>query len=279
MSTFYAFLRVLAIAVLSTIAAIAAAQAAESQPIGSFSEDGATYGEVYDCPDAVMSRYPLQTGPPPSRNLKSQEGEDQYIFQHFFSDSRGNTDMRFIEIGALDGVKFSNSFYFEKELGWKGVLIEGETQNFASLEKNRRGENVTCLHLAICAQPRIISLTGTGPMAAENSRTNGGGEQRKTTVPCLPMREVLAMVGLTHVDFYSIDVEGAELDLITSHDFVAVPAHVLMIEMRKVDEAGGGNAEIRSALSARQFCRFAYYMGHSNEVWVNPNWTDHTADG
>ena len=61
-------------------------------------------------------------------------------------------------------------------------------------------------------------------MAAASWRKNGGGEQRHTTVPCVPMHEVLAMAGLTKVDFYSIDVEGAELDVIMSHDFVAVPA-------------------------------------------------------
>ncbi|KAJ1465887.1 hypothetical protein T484DRAFT_1577559, partial [Baffinella frigidus] len=86
-----------------------------------------------------------------------------YVYQHFFSGSRGNNNMSFIEIGALDGVKFSNSFFFEKDLGWKGVLIEGETKNFASLESNRKGKNVKALHLAICRKRAIISLTGSGP--------------------------------------------------------------------------------------------------------------------
>jgi hypothetical protein len=59
---------------------------------------------------------------------------------------------------------------------------------------------------------------------------------------------------------------GAELDVIMSHDFVAVPAHIVLIEMRKHDEAGGGNAEIRRALWARDFCLFEDNIGHSNEV-------------
>jgi FkbM family methyltransferase len=180
----------------------------DTHDITSFHQLRYTDGEFYDCPVSVMSRYPPQTAPSASINLKSQQGEDKYMYQHFFSGSRGNNKMSFVEIGALDGVKFSNSFYFEKELGWKGVLIEGETTNFALLEKNRQGKNVKCVHLAICMKRMLISLTGSGPTAAVSDSKNGGVGQTHTTVPCLPMHEVLAMAGLTRVDFYSIDVEG-----------------------------------------------------------------------
>jgi len=91
-------------------------------------------------------------------------------------------------------------------------LIEGETTKFASLENNRKGKNVKCLHLAICRKRTIISLIGKGPLAAVSGRKHGGGEQRHTTPPCLPMNEVLAMAGLTSVDVYSIDVEGRILN-------------------------------------------------------------------
>ena len=74
-------------------------------------------GKFYDCPAAVLSRYPPQPGPSPSTNIKSQQGEDKYVYQLFFSGSRGNNTLSFIEIGALDGVTFSNSFFFEKSLG------------------------------------------------------------------------------------------------------------------------------------------------------------------
>jgi hypothetical protein len=53
-----------------------------------------------------------------------------------------------------------------------------------------------------------------------------------------------------------------------SHDFVAVPAHVLLIEMRQHHEVRAEiqNAEMRRALWARNFCLFAANVGHSNEV-------------
>jgi FkbM family methyltransferase len=61
-------------------------------------------------------------------------------------------------------------------------------------------------------------------------------EENTTTVACLPMSAALSMTSIPYVDFYSIDVEGAELDVITSHDITTVPAHALLIEIRSVRE-------------------------------------------
>lgn len=45
----------------------------------------------------------------------------------------------FLEIGALDGERFSNTLFFEKSLGWTGILIESNGNNFAGLiQKNRK---------------------------------------------------------------------------------------------------------------------------------------------
>ena len=43
----------------------------------------------------------------------------------------------YIECGANDGVNQSNTWYFEKQLGWKGLLIEPVKEVFVELKKNR----------------------------------------------------------------------------------------------------------------------------------------------
>lgn len=49
----------------------------------------------------------------------------------------------FIEVGALDGETFSNTLYFEKSLGWKGLLIEPNPESFAQLSsKNRKAYSI-----------------------------------------------------------------------------------------------------------------------------------------
>lgn len=232
--------------------------------------------KFYDCAPKIKAKYNTAPEPKTSVHYKGQEGEDKYMYQHFFHLSKKRPHY-FIELGALDGVEFSNSYFFDMELGWGGVLIEGETSNYLKLEQNRGKDpqkSVTTVHLAICIESQFIKMSGTGPMAAAGSQRSPGGT-RITTVPCVPMQDVLTMAKLPYVDFYSIDVEGAELAVIHSHDFNSVPAHTLLIEMRPADEdVNFANAKIRRALYARGFCRYDNSVGHNNEAWINATWVE-----
>lgn len=276
----------------------------------------------YDCPAALVETYEVAAKSVPevleaknTSHYKSQSGEDKFVYDHFFKSpvfdafqqgkSKNNIDQRphyFIEIGGLDGVTLSNSYFFEFELGWGGVLVEGETLNYVQLEENRGQSRlisdrqsavapVTTVHMAICQEPRFLFMQGRGPTAQMAANPSGHQEGlRTTTVPCLPMRDVLSMSSrsvanddnspavpqtiIPYVDFYSIDVEGAELEVITTHDYSAIPVHTLMIETRPRDERSYKNARLRRALFARGFCRYSNTVGHHNEVWINATWTE-----
>ena len=45
-----------------------------------------------------------------------------------FGQSKGGY---FIEAGAYDGYEISNTLYFEKFLGWTGILVEPNPEAFA----------------------------------------------------------------------------------------------------------------------------------------------------
>jgi hypothetical protein len=69
---------------------------------------------------------------------KSQAHEDEWLYDKIFSkypveERRGGT---FLEIGALDGSKYSNTWYYEKKWDWRGVLVEGHPQNTRKLRSN-----------------------------------------------------------------------------------------------------------------------------------------------
>ena len=55
--------------------------------------------------------------------------------QHFFKDKK---DGVFVDIGAHDGVLLSNTYFFEKHLGWKGICIEPIPEIFNQLKANRK---------------------------------------------------------------------------------------------------------------------------------------------
>lgn len=50
----------------------------------------------------------------------------------------------YIEIGAFDGVSQSNTWFYEKELNWLGLLIEPNPKFFKKLTKYRNKENIFC---------------------------------------------------------------------------------------------------------------------------------------
>ena len=62
--------------------------------------------------------------------FRSQSKEDQYAFKTFF---QGKPKGVFLEMGALDGHQFSNTYALEKDVGWRGVLIEPEPGLFLTL--------------------------------------------------------------------------------------------------------------------------------------------------
>lgn len=59
-----------------------------------------------------------------------------------------------IDIGAHDGVTYSNSFFFEQVRGWRGIAIELNPDAFAKAAANRK-----CTLLNCC----VSSSAGTVP--------------------------------------------------------------------------------------------------------------------
>jgi len=63
----------------------------------------------------------------------SQYNQDMFI--DFFFNKKENGV--FLDIGAHDGISFSNTFFFEKERNWDGICIEPIPSVFDKLRNNR----------------------------------------------------------------------------------------------------------------------------------------------
>mmetsp|Transcript_5391 Transcript_5391/g.10277 ORF Transcript_5391/g.10277 Transcript_5391/m.10277 type:complete len:208 (-) Transcript_5391:257-880(-) len=94
-------------------------------------------------------------------NLKSQSEEDQILLEHF----NGICGGRYLEMGALDGVRYSNSFVFNKVFDWKGVLIELTTKSYKKLVSNRQNELAT-INAGVCKKAQAIHLVESTGAAA-----------------------------------------------------------------------------------------------------------------
>ena len=57
----------------------------------------------------------------------SQCQEDIYLNENIFKNKKNGV---YIELGALDGILYSNTKFFEDSLNWKGILIEPHPEKF-----------------------------------------------------------------------------------------------------------------------------------------------------
>jgi hypothetical protein len=82
----------------------------------------------------------------------SQSGEEDAVIKHIFKEKRNGV---YVEMGALDGVKFTNTLRLHTCFGWNGILIEGLKRNYKMLEENVKTTrpNVEIHHGAVCAPP------------------------------------------------------------------------------------------------------------------------------
>ena len=82
-------------------------------------------------------------------NITSQNGEDgiiEYIFNKINIIEKGN----FIEFGAWDGKKFSNTFNLLKNHNWSGIYIEIDSEKYIDLYNNMKEYNqITCINTAV----------------------------------------------------------------------------------------------------------------------------------
>lgn len=176
--------------------------------------------------DGPLLVQPLQLDDLRSMGYFSQEGQDYMLDRHIFS---GKRDGVFIDVGAHDGVSFSNSCFLERERGWSGICIEANPEIFEKCQAQRS---------SVCANVAISDRSGSadflvvgdgrtmlsGLTASFDRRHLGhiaraaphGAGSRVLTVEKSRLDDILREVGIHHVDLLLIDVEGGELGVLDS---------------------------------------------------------------
>eukprot|EP00037_Helgoeca_nana_P009109 m.80148 g.80148 ORF g.80148 m.80148 type:complete len:358 (-) comp19355_c0_seq1:198-1271(-) len=162
----------------------------------------------------------------------SVQHEDAVVFNTFFKDKEGGV---FIESGASQAA--DNTIFLEHTMKWSGVLIEASPTNYKALQRNRGGGRAKLINSAVCSKERTLKYVDQGDVSGSlDSLTDaaikswGLDRNPPIEVPCLRMEKILRDAGIKRVDLWVLDVEGAELDVLQSHDFKANPVHVLVIE-------------------------------------------------
>lgn len=170
----------------------------------------------------------------------------------------------FLEVGAHDGVTESNTKLLEEKYGWKGILIEPSKNIFEKLCKNRPYSK--------CFQCCLGSFEKDNTYAYGNfdgttmSSLTGRTDKPKTErVLIKSLQSILDEEKITHINFFSLDTEGYEYNILQGIDYTKTTFDYLLIEIYKQDLE-----RIVSFLKKKGYnlisC-FSNYNKQSNPIW------------
>lgn len=139
----------------------------------------------------------------------------------------------FIECGANDGVDQSNTWYFEKNLNWSGILIEPLNKQFQELKKNRCKKN-KYFNLALCSSETDNLLISDNDLTSKSSfHTNKIINPNIKYINSTTLTKILDEVSAPNlIDFFSLDVEGFEDQVIKGINFDKYNFKFFLIETK-----------------------------------------------
>jgi len=173
--------------------------------------------------------------------MPSQYGQDHFVLQLL----GGKRNGFFLDTGASDGVRSSNTALLERHFGWRGLCVEPNTHFFHKLVRARR---CTCLNACLYdseADLPFLEAAGTlgglvdmfEPGQLENAmywkqlKPDAAGRPPLVTKRTMTIEAALDRAGAPReIDYWSLDTEGSELLLLQSFPFGRYTFNVLTVE-------------------------------------------------
>jgi len=174
----------------------------------------------------------------PGKRHYSQIGQSQYVDKLL----KGRRNGVFLECGAADGETHSNSLFFEIHRNWTGILIEANPTRLRSLIRRNRNAFVVRSCLSVTTKPQMARFTmprggGGGLSSSLESKIMKRFKiwSRSSVLPeiyvqCFPLTSILDALNVHHIDYLSLDVEGAEIEILKTVDWTKLTVDVLTIE-------------------------------------------------
>ncbi|XP_042862707.1 uncharacterized protein LOC122247478 [Penaeus japonicus] len=165
------------------------------------------------------------------------------------------TPRLFLEAGAYDGEFLSNTLSLEHDYNWRGILVEANPTFFERLlKKHRKSWAVNaCLNTKPYPSQESFMVGAENPVGMNNNLReeylpeverhisqgssrlaqfddNSMQMEKQIEVQCIPLYTIVKAMGIKHIDFLSLDVEGAELGILDTVPWDKLSFSVMAIE-------------------------------------------------
>jgi len=194
----------------------------------------------------------------------SQYNQDEFLEINVF---KGFKNGVFMDVGAHDGIAINNTLYFEQYNNWTGVNIEPIKSVYDKLVVNR--PNSINIHCAVCNNDGTADFfcnIGYTEMISglkdnfdqrhlerlQKENEENGSSTEIIQVNTKKIETICDEHDIKHIHYLSIDVEGAEFDVIKSINFDKVFIDVIGFENNYSDLS----IPIVNYLYTKNFCIF-----------------------
>ncbi|KAL7436546.1 hypothetical protein ACHAXM_005256 [Skeletonema potamos] len=196
----------------------------------------------------------------------SANAEDITIYDAFFSSSEFRGGNRtYLEIGAHDGVRESNSRFYDICLGWNGLLVEPHPQNYERTVQLRPNAH----HLGIA--PSCMANESGTVLFPERIYTSAQVNEENSKIQ-IHLAHCNALE-IRHIDFWSLDVEGSELKVLETVDFHRTHIDVIIAEsenrLSHLPEIQKKVEDVRMFLQRKGYLMIKSVSVHKSDVFLH----------
>ena len=158
------------------------------------------------------------------------QNNEELIIRDFFNDRRGGV---FLDVGAYDYQKLSNTYFLEKNLGWTGVAIDAQQEFAQGYAEHRPGTQFFAFYISDKSDEKAKFFV------PPNRKNIGSGheivakqeEQYETIeVQTITLNDLLAKTETTKIDFMNMDIELHEPAALAGFDIGKYKPDLVCIE-------------------------------------------------
>eukprot|EP00467_Chlorarachnion_reptans_P008239 CAMPEP_0114505388 /NCGR_PEP_ID=MMETSP0109-20121206/10828_1 /TAXON_ID=29199 /ORGANISM="Chlorarachnion reptans, Strain CCCM449" /LENGTH=459 /DNA_ID=CAMNT_0001683827 /DNA_START=1 /DNA_END=1378 /DNA_ORIENTATION=+ len=243
-------------------------------------------------------------------NTYSRGCEDVWAFRNLFSsfpEVTGKQNGVYVDLAAYHPRTLSNTYFLDVCLGWRGICIEADPAKAKRFKASPRPRG--CLLVETCvaesdgktirfeSHPDRGDVTSLAIRNGSEARRGAGywfskvhGAPKEVELRCKTLASILKENGVKHVNYMSLDIEGAEPAALAGADFGSTSIDVINMEGSPNEVANGTiNSTAKQAADILRRQGFHYMSGtgfrggraidtlwiHTGSPWMqNCTWHD-----
>jgi FkbM family methyltransferase len=162
----------------------------------------------------------------------AQAGED--VIAQYYLDMSNIKKGKYLEIGVCYPIALSNTYRFYRE-GWRGTLVEPLPQCWPEIESVRPEDTLIKAACGTGSTKEVYVMSEDALSVTSKNHAQRLEREFKIlisaviTVPVFPLSSFME----EKIDLVSIDVEGMELEVISTYDWINIRPSVVIIETRE----------------------------------------------